>query len=396
VAFNGSGSTDPDGTVAKYEWDLDGDGTYETSTGATSTTSKSFAAAGAVTVGLRVTDNLGLTATTTRALTVQNRAPVASFTATPNPLTVGGTATFNASASSDPDGTVTKYEWDLDANGTYETSTGTTPTANKAFATSGNRTIGLRVTDNAGATGTATVVLNVQSGYAPAVTATSGLTDYWRLAETSGTSLADSVGGKTATTTNSPTLGTTGALAGGADSNTAVSFNGSNEAASAALNLSGTNKLTIEFWLKWNSYSNNDDLAFEFTPNSSNNNGGFFVDPNSPEQGGRFGVGIGRLTSRNTAYFARPSANVWHHYAFVLDSSATASQQVIPYVDGAPVAYTKANSGTGAGNFANSTLYFMSRASSSLFGAGSLDEVAIYNRALSAAEIAAHFKAANP
>jgi YD repeat-containing protein len=396
VTFNGGGSTDPDGTVAKYEWDLDSNGTYEIDTGATATTTKSFATAGTVTVGLRVTDNLGLTATTTKALTVQNRAPVASFTATPNPLTVGGTATFNGAASADPDGTVTKYEWDLDANGTYETGTGTTATASKAFATSGNRTIGLRVTDNAGATGTATVTLNVQSGYAPAVTATAGLTDYWRLAETSGTSLADSVGGKTATTVNTPTLGTVGALSNGADSNTAVSFNGANEAASAPLNLSGTNKLTIEFWLKWSSYANNDDLAFEFTPNSTNNNGGFFVDPNSPELLGRFGVGIGRSTSRNTAYFARPSANVWHHYAFVLDSSAIASQQVVPYVDGAPIAYTKLSSGTGAGNFANSTLYFMSRASSSLFGPGSLDEVAIYNRALSAAEIAAHFKAATP
>jgi YD repeat-containing protein len=396
VTFNGSGSSDPDGTVAKYEWDLDGNGTYETSTGATATTSKSFAAAGTVTVGLRVTDNLGLTATTTRAVTVTNRAPVASFTATPNPLTVGGTASFNGSASADPDGTVTKYEWDLDGNGTYETNTGATATTSKAFTTSGNRTIGLRVTDNAGATGTSSVVLNVQSGYAPAVTATAGLVDYWRLAETSGTSLLDGAGGRTATTANTPTLGATGALAGGADSNTAVSFNGANESASAALNLSGTNKLTIEFWLKWSSYSNNDDLAFEFTPNSSNVNGGFFVDPNSPEQGGRFGVGIGRLGARNTSYFARPSANVWHHYALVLDSSAAASQQVVPYVDGAAVAYTKGSSGTGAGNFANSTLYFMSRAGSSLFGAGTLDEVAIYNRALSASEIAAHFKAANP
>ena len=33
------------------------------------------------------------------------------------------------------------------------------------------------------------------------------------------------------------------------------------------LNLSGTGKLTIEFWLKWNHYANNDALAMEFTPN---------------------------------------------------------------------------------------------------------------------------------
>jgi YD repeat-containing protein len=393
VAFSGAASSDPDGTIAKYEWDLDGNGSYETDTGTTATTSKAFATAGTVTVGLRVTDNLGLAATTTKVVTVQNRAPVASFTATPNPLTVNTSAAFNAAASADPDGTITKYEWDLDGNGSYETNTATTT---KAFTTSGNRTIGLRITDNAGATGTTTVVLNVQSSYSPTVAATSGLIDYWRFAETSGTSLADNIGGRTATTVNSPTLGAAGALANGADSNPAVSFNGSNEAASAALNLSGTNKLTLEFWLKWTSYSSNDDLAFEFTPNSTNTNGGFFVDPNSPELTGRFGVGIGRLTSRNTAYFTRPSANVWHHYALVLDSSAAAAQQVVPYVDGVPVAYTKTASGTGAGNFANSTLYFMSRAASSLFGTGSLDEVAIYNRALSAAEIAAHFKSATP
>ena len=34
--------------------------------------------------------------------------------------------TFDASASADPDGTIAKYEWDLDGNGTYETDTGTT------------------------------------------------------------------------------------------------------------------------------------------------------------------------------------------------------------------------------------------------------------------------------
>ncbi len=396
VSLNAAASSDPDGTVAKYEWDLDGNGSYETDTGATATTTKTFAAPGTFTVGLRVTDNLGLTATSSKAITVQNRAPVASFTATPNPVTVNTATSLNASASSDPDGTVVKYEWNLDGNGSYELNTGATPTTTKTFTSSGDQTIGLRVTDNSGATATTTVVVKVQSNYSNVVSSTPGLIDYWRMAETSGTAFADNVGGKTATALNGVTLGGAGALAGGNDSNPSASFDGTNDAASAALNLSATNKLTVEFWLKWSSYANNDDLAFEFTPNSTNTNGGFYIDPNSPELLGRFGVGIGRSTSRNTAYFTRPSANAWHHYAFVFDSSATASQQVIPYVDGVAVSYTKLNSGTGAGNFANSTLYFMSRAASSLFGKGSLDEVAIYNRALSSAEISAHFKAATP
>ncbi len=140
-------------------------------------------------------------------------------------------------------------------------------------------------------------MLNVQSAYTPAVTATAGLIDYWRLAETSGTSLARQRRRQNRHHRNGPTLRLGRRLASDADSNTAARFDGTNEAATASLNLSGTNKLTIEFWLKWTTYSNNDDLAFEFTSNSSNNNGGFFIDPNSPEQGGRFGVGIGRLTA---------------------------------------------------------------------------------------------------
>src|SRR6185503_19110008 len=58
---------------------------------------------------------------------------------------------------------------------------------------------------------------------------------------------------------------------------------------------------------------------------------------------------------------------------------------------GQPVPYVKTKSGTGAGNFANSSLYFMSRAASALFGSGDLDEVALYNRALPAATIEDHY-----
>ncbi len=151
--------------------------------------------------------------------------------------------------------------------------------------------------------------------------------------------------------------------------------------------------LTIEFWLKWNSFSNNDDLAFEFTSNFNNSNGGFLINPNSSTSSSRFEVALGRNGSRNSAYFTRPSANAWHHYAIVMNTAAAAAQQILVYVDGAPVSIVKGASGTGAGNFANSTLNFMSRNGSSLFGAGTLDEVAIYNQALTATQISQHYAA---
>jgi YD repeat-containing protein len=392
TTLSAAASSDPDGTIAKYEWDLDNNGSYETSGGATSSLVTSFATAGTKTVGLRVTDNSGATATTTRTVTVTNRAPTATFTASPNPVAVGATVSFNAGASSDPDGTITKYEWDLDGNGTYETSTGTTATTTKTFTPAGTKTIGLRVTDNSGATGTTTQTVTVRGPYNTAVSSTPGLIDYWRLGETSGSTLANSVAGApSATTGNSPTLGIAGPLS--VDSNTAIAFNGTNEDAAASLNLSSTSTLTLEFWLKWTTFTNNDDLAFEFTSNFNNTNGGFLVNPNSSTSGGKFEVALGRGTSRNNAYFTRPSAGTWHHYAIVLNPTAAAAQQIAVYVDGSPVSITKGSSGTGAGNFANSALNFMSRNGSSLFGGGSLDEVAIYNQALTATQVSQHFAA---
>jgi PKD repeat protein len=396
ITLNAAASSDQDGTIAKYEWDLDGNGSYETNS-ATASLTTSYATAGTRTIGLRVTDNSGATATTTKTVTVTNRAPSASITATPNPVNVGATVSFNASGSVDPDGTIAKYEWDLDGNGTYELNTGTTATTTKTFTPAGAKTIGLRVTDNSGATATTTQTLTVRGAYNNAVLSTAGLIDYWRLGETSGTTFANSVAGapsasKTSNILNSgATLGVAGPLT--LDSNTAVSFDGSNDDADAALNLSANSTLTIEFWMKWNTYTNNDDLAFEFTSNFNNTNGGFLINPNSSTSGSRFEVALGRGTSRNSAYFTRPSAGAWHHYAIVMSTTAAAAQQILVYVDGQPVSVVKGSSGTGAGNFANSTLNFMSRNGSSLYGAGTLDEVALYNQALTASQISQHFVA---
>jgi YD repeat-containing protein len=323
--------------------------------------------------------------------------PTASFTVSPNPVQINQTVTFNGSASSDLDGPITKYEWDLDGNGTYETDTGTTATTTKTYASSGVYTVRLRVTDAQGDHGTTSRALAVDSSasgsYPSRVLGTTGLTNYWRMGESSGTTLADSVGSANATTVGDPTLGATGALF--TDTDTATSFDGINDAASANLNLGGANKLTVEFWMKWDGYSDNDDLAMEFTPNFNSNPGGFIIDPNAPQGGGKFAVSIGDSSARNNVIFNRPSAGAWHHYAFVFDTTVAAANQVTPYVDGQPIAYTKLDSAAVTTTFANSQLYFMSRAGNSLQGSGDLDEVAIYNRALDAGTIATHY-AGNP
>jgi PKD repeat protein len=161
VTFNGSASGDADGTIASYSWDLDGNGTFETNTGMNASVTRSYASTGTVTVRLRVTDNDGGTAETTRTLTVTNRAPAASFTASPNPAIAGDVVSFSASASSDPDGTIVDYRWDLDGNGTFETDTGTNASVTRSYASTGTVTVQLRVTDNDGGTAETTRDLTV-------------------------------------------------------------------------------------------------------------------------------------------------------------------------------------------------------------------------------------------
>ncbi|HEU4943669.1 MAG TPA: N,N-dimethylformamidase beta subunit family domain-containing protein, partial [Solirubrobacterales bacterium] len=395
VTFDASPSIDPDGTIAKYEWDLDGNGSFETSSDSNPKTTHSYPAEGEIGVRLRVTDSKGATDLAVQTITIiDNQPPTASFTATPNVSVIGEPVELDGSGSSDPDGTIAKYEWDFDGNGTYETNAGSNPKISHTFEVKGTYEISLKVTDSGGKTATTSQPVTVNKGgvslYSATQLATPGLVHYWRLGELSGTAFADSAGSSPATAEGGLLMGVPGGVP--EDPDRAARFDGVNDSATAAIDLSHTHAVTVEFWLKRN-FANDDHIAMELTGSYHDNPGGFLVDPNAPQFGGKFAVGIGRGESRNTVYFERPTSGAWHHYAFVLDTSAPAEQQILPYVDGEPVSFIKPENGTGGGNFAKSTLYFMSRGAGSLFGEGDLDEVSIYDRALSAATISEQFNA---
>src|SRR5262249_7477119 len=76
--------------------------------------------------------------------TASNLPPTASYTFSVNQLT----ASFNASLSNDPDGTISSYAWNF-GDGT----TGSGVTASHTYAAGGDHTVTLTVTDNKGATG---------------------------------------------------------------------------------------------------------------------------------------------------------------------------------------------------------------------------------------------------
>src|SRR4029077_13388730 len=102
-----SKSTDSDGTIVGYSWDLDGDGVFGDATGPTATATLLQDQ----TVALRVTDNLGGTSTLAQDV-VRDKPPVASFTYAPTSPLVGQAINFKSS-STDADGSIVSWEWDL-------------------------------------------------------------------------------------------------------------------------------------------------------------------------------------------------------------------------------------------------------------------------------------------
>ncbi len=116
VALDGSGSSDPDGTIVSYEWDFDGDGFFDALGANPVFDALLMDGPSSVVVSLTVTDNSGELAIATSTVTVNNVAPAANangpYSGIPGTLiTLNGTATDPAAAD-----TYT-CAWDLgDAN----------------------------------------------------------------------------------------------------------------------------------------------------------------------------------------------------------------------------------------------------------------------------------------
>jgi PKD repeat protein len=142
VQFDGSGSSDQDGTIVSYAWDF-GDG----STGSGVNPTHTYNAPGNFVVTLTVTDDDGATSTCTATATITppNQPPSCDANG-PYSGDVGTPIQFDGSGSSDSDGTIVSYAWDF---GDGSTGTGVNPT--HTYNTDGNFTVTLCVTDDDGA-----------------------------------------------------------------------------------------------------------------------------------------------------------------------------------------------------------------------------------------------------
>jgi PKD repeat protein len=138
--FDGTASSDQDGTIAGYHWDF-GDG--QTSDAATPT--HAWTGTGTFPVVLTVTDDDGLTGSITHDVTVTDTpAPTAAFTVRPSAPAVGSAVVFDGTGSSASGGTPT-YAWSFGDGGT---GSGATPA--HTFRSAGTFPVTLTVTDARG------------------------------------------------------------------------------------------------------------------------------------------------------------------------------------------------------------------------------------------------------
>jgi len=143
----------PAGYIAREEWDLDGDGTYERSYSyGSSSFFHAFTEKGEKTVRLRVTDHEGNTSTDSATIQVKvsqdspRNRPRAVLTMSNQTPRVGEQVRLDASGSSDPDGRIVSYEWHL-WNDIFVT---TEPTLDYTFPEPRENNALLKVTDDDG------------------------------------------------------------------------------------------------------------------------------------------------------------------------------------------------------------------------------------------------------
>jgi len=154
VTFDASASTPDGGTIASYTWDF-GDGNVTTVT--TPIIVHVYTLYGTFTVTLNVTDTEGLWDTETKSITVK-KTPVASFIFTPASPLMGEAITFDASASTPDGGNIVSYSWDF---GDENVTTVEDPIIVHIYATFGNYSVTLNVTDSEGLWGTKTKTVHV-------------------------------------------------------------------------------------------------------------------------------------------------------------------------------------------------------------------------------------------
>jgi RHS repeat-associated protein len=221
--------------------------------------------------------------------------------------------------------------------------------------------------------------------YPTAIKATSGLVGYWRLNETSGTQACDAQGTAHGTYSGSALLNQTGPLS---DLDPSVALDGSSASARvpSSLVLNPLN-VSIEAWVRTTNIEKDEQTIarkqgqylFQVTGDTGYTNGNLYFRVYKP--GGSYEA---------VQYGSFSGANVWKHVAATFDGAVMRI-----YSDGVEVA-ARPFSGTLPSTTNDLMIGRTDEVVEPDFFQGRLDEVAIYNRALTLGQVRDHWEKSAP
>jgi len=151
ITFTAAASTDPDGEIVQYAWDL-GDGTIS----AKASVAHTYFHSGRFAIKLTVTDDYGASTSTMMNLTVMNRPPLAVLSGSNATAYIGDTLIFDGSKSNDTDGRLANHTWEF---GDGITASGSM--VDHIYTLAGTYQVKLTVSDDSGDTSTANMTVTI-------------------------------------------------------------------------------------------------------------------------------------------------------------------------------------------------------------------------------------------
>ena len=357
VNFSSAGSSDPDGTAVTFSWTF-GDNTTST----LANPSHTYVSAGTYVVRLFVSDGTNTVGApaiviraTNNAASPSNQPPVAMASASVTSGAIPLSVTFSSAGSSDPEGATLSYSWNFGDGGT---STAANP--GHSYSSAGVYAAQLTVSDGTNQTSSSAITITAGN-------ISSGPVAEYGFDEGSGTTLTDASGNGNMGTIVGATWTKSGKFG------SALSFNGTNsivtvnDSPSLDLNVG----MTLEAWVYPTAMNPQQWMTVIFKPLDAADDVDYVLQGVSKN----VETPSTAVSSSPTNLFGSPvlPLNTWSHLAATYDGA-----NLKLYVNGVQAASAAQTGAIGASS---------QPLSIGTNWVGMIDEMRIYNRALSASEI---------